>query len=64
LNPEKYFHAVEAAAAIGVIGGRIYDTILVQCALKAKSQASKRLYMGRQAFQTSGRQFAGRVKIP
>ena len=38
LDDEEYFRAIAQAAAAGVIGGTIYDALLVQCALKAKAE--------------------------
>ena len=39
LTEEEYFRCLEANAALGVVGGTIYDAILAQCALKAKAEA-------------------------
>src|SRR5260370_7485333 len=36
LDDQEYFQAISAAAAAGVVGGTIYDALLVHCALKAK----------------------------
>ena len=38
LDDQEYFEAIAAAAAAGVVGGTIYDALLVQCALKARSE--------------------------
>jgi len=38
LDDEEYFRAIEAAATAGVVGGTIYDALLVYCALKAKAE--------------------------
>jgi predicted nucleic acid-binding protein len=38
LNEREYFNAVEASAAIGVVGGGIYDALLGHCALKANAE--------------------------
>ena len=38
LTYKEYFEAVEAAAALGVTGGGIYDAVLGHCALKAGAE--------------------------
>ena len=38
LDDEEYFKAVETFAALGVVGGAIYDALLAGCALKAKAE--------------------------
>lgn len=38
LDDEEYFRAIEAASAAGIVGGTIYDALLMQCALKAKAE--------------------------
>jgi len=37
LNGAEYAHALEAAAAAGIVGGGIYDAMLAHCALRAKA---------------------------
>lgn len=37
LDGEEYVDALKAAAALGIVGGGIYDAILAHCALKAKA---------------------------
>jgi predicted nucleic acid-binding protein len=39
LTEEEYFQCIEANAALGVVGGTIYDALLAHCALKAKAEA-------------------------
>ncbi|HKW96412.1 MAG TPA: PIN domain-containing protein [Bryobacteraceae bacterium] len=38
LDEHEYFQAISLAAAAGVVGGTIYDALLVHCALKAKAE--------------------------
>jgi predicted nucleic acid-binding protein len=62
LDPEEYFKAVEGAASIGVMGGGIYDSILGECALKAKAQT---IYTWNvKHFKRLGDDIASRVKTP
>jgi predicted nucleic acid-binding protein len=39
LDGEEYASALEASAAVGIVGGGIYDAILAHCAIKADAQA-------------------------
>lgn len=36
---DEYAAALEASAARGIVGGRIYDAMLAHCAIKAKAEA-------------------------
>jgi predicted nucleic acid-binding protein len=38
LDGEEYANALGAAAALGVVGGGIYDAMLAHCALKAQAE--------------------------
>jgi predicted nucleic acid-binding protein len=38
LDGDEYAKALEASAALGVVGGGIYDAILAHCALKADAE--------------------------
>jgi len=38
LDDQEYWHAIAGAATTGVVGGVIYDALLVHCALKAKAE--------------------------
>jgi len=38
LDDREYFQAIAGAAAAGVVGGTIYDALLIYCALKAKAE--------------------------
>lgn len=62
LTDQEYFRALEAAAALGIAGGAIYDRLLAHCALKAKAQA---IYTwNTRDFARFGAPIAGRVKTP
>jgi len=37
LSADEYADALEASAALGIVGGGIYDAMLAQCASKAQS---------------------------
>ena len=39
LSANEYPDALEASAALGIVGGGIYDAMLAHCALKAKAAA-------------------------
>jgi predicted nucleic acid-binding protein len=39
LNGEEYADALEASAALGIVGGGIYDAMLAHCAVKAQAEA-------------------------
>jgi predicted nucleic acid-binding protein len=39
LDGNEYLHALETAAALGIVGGSIYHAILAHCALKARADA-------------------------
>jgi predicted nucleic acid-binding protein len=38
LNEDEYFHTIQQAAARGFVSGRVYDTLLLQCAAKVKAE--------------------------
>src|SRR6201987_2139698 len=38
LNGEEYADALEKSAALGIVGGGIYDAMLAHCALKAQAE--------------------------
>jgi predicted nucleic acid-binding protein len=38
LDEEDYFHVIEEAAAVKLVGGAIYDGLLGYCALKAEAE--------------------------
>jgi len=39
LNGDEYADALQASAALGIVGGGIYDAMLGHCAFKAKAEA-------------------------
>lgn len=39
LNGDEYADALQASAALGIVGGGIYDAMLAHCAFKAKAEA-------------------------
>jgi predicted nucleic acid-binding protein len=39
LNGDEYADALEASAALGIVGGGIYDAMLAHCAIKAQAEA-------------------------
>ena len=39
LNGDEYADALQASAALGIVGGGIYDAMLAHCAIKAKAES-------------------------
>jgi len=39
LSGDEYARALEASAAVGIVGGGIYDAMLAHCAIKAQAKA-------------------------
>jgi predicted nucleic acid-binding protein len=39
LTGDEYADALEASAALGIVGGGIYDAMLAHCAIKAEAEA-------------------------
>jgi predicted nucleic acid-binding protein len=39
LSADEYANALQTSAALGIVGGGIYDAMLAHCALKAKAEA-------------------------
>ena len=39
LDGDEYANALESSAALGIVGGGIYDAMLAHCAIKAKAEA-------------------------
>ena len=37
-NGDEYADALQASAALGIVGGGIYDAMLAHCAIKAKAE--------------------------
>jgi predicted nucleic acid-binding protein len=38
LDGEEYLRALQVSAALGVVGGTVYDALLAQCAIKARAE--------------------------
>lgn len=62
LNEQEYFKALEESAAIGIVGGAIYDALLAHSALKAKARTIYTWNM--KDFVRLGPEIAGRVRTP
>jgi predicted nucleic acid-binding protein len=62
LGGDEYADALQASAALGIIGGGIYDAMLVHCALKAKADV---IYTwNARHYALCGREVAGRLRTP
>ena len=62
LGVDEYFDALQASAALGIVGGGIYDAMLAHCAIKAKAEA---IYTWNARHYTlCGRDVAGRLRTP
>jgi predicted nucleic acid-binding protein len=62
LEEEDYDQMLKHAAAIGIIGGGIYDALAARCAVKAKAEA---IYTWNiKHFSRLGTDMAARVKTP
>lgn len=62
LSGDEYADALQASAALGIVGGGIYDAMLAHCALKAKVQA---IYTWNTRHYTlCGREIVGRLRTP
>jgi predicted nucleic acid-binding protein len=62
LSGEEYADALRASAALGILGGAIYDAMLVRCALKSKAQA---IYTwNTRHYALCGPEIAGRLRTP
>jgi predicted nucleic acid-binding protein len=62
LSGDEYADALQASAALGIVGGGIYDAMLAHCALKAKAEA---IYTWNARHYTlCGREVAGRLRTP
>lgn len=62
LDREEYFAAIEASAALGIVGGAIYDALLAHCALIAEAESIYTWNL--KDFQRLGPAIAARVKTP
>ncbi|CAB4243939.1 PilT protein domain protein [Methylacidimicrobium sp. AP8] len=62
LSPEEYYTAVERAADAGIVGGTVYDGLIVHCARKAKAEA---IYTwNKRNFARFGPEIEARLRIP
>ncbi len=62
LSAEDYINAISAGAAPGIVGGTIYDALLVRCALKAEAEI---LYTwNTKHFQQFSPEVAKRLRTP
>jgi predicted nucleic acid-binding protein len=62
LDAREYRAAIRGAATAGIVGGTIYDALLVRCAVKA---GATKIYTWDVAdFQRLGNEIAGRVQTP
>ncbi|MGB0006972.1 MAG: PIN domain-containing protein [Candidatus Sulfotelmatobacter sp.] len=62
LDGAEYFRAIQQAALKGIVGGTIYDALLVECAIKA---AAETIYTNNERhFRMLGPEFASRVRRP
>ena len=62
LNSDEYADALQSSAALGIVGGGIYDAMLAHCALKAKAQA---IYTWNvRNYTLCGREVVGRLRTP
>jgi len=62
LDPEEYWRAIMHAADLNIVGGTIYDALLMHCALKAKANTIYTWNLGH--FQQLGGDVAKRVRTP
>ena len=60
LDADEYADALQAAAALGIVGGGIYDAMLAHCAIKANAKA---IYTWNARHYTlCGREVTGRLR--
>jgi len=62
LDAEDYASAIETAAAMGIVGGTIYDALLAHCALKADAETI--LTWNIEDFRRLGPEVAKRIRTP
>lgn len=62
LEPHEYFSVIERAAAVGVMGGALYDFLLAHCALKAG--CDRILTWNLRNFVLFGTDIARKAKVP
>ena len=62
LDGAEYADALQASAALGIVGGGIYDAMLAHCAIKAKAEA---IYTWNARHYTlCGPEVVGRLRTP
>jgi predicted nucleic acid-binding protein len=62
LDGREYFEAIREAAALGIVGGMLYDMLLVRCALKVN--ASTIYTWNVDDFRRLSADIVGRVRTP
>jgi predicted nucleic acid-binding protein len=62
LSTQEYYLVLKSAAAVGIVGGTIYDALLARCALKA--DATTIYTWNIRHFQQLGPEIAQRLKTP
>jgi predicted nucleic acid-binding protein len=62
LNADEHANALEAWAALGIVGGGIYDAMLAHCALKAKAETIYTWNL--RHYAQCGREIVGRLRTP
>lgn len=62
LNGEEYANALQTSAALGIVGGGIYDAMLAHCAIKANAET---IYSWNiRHYQQCGPEVTGRLRTP
>ena len=62
LGADEYADALQASAALGIVGGAIYDAMLAHCAFKTKAEA---IYTwNARHYALCGREVVGRLRTP
>jgi predicted nucleic acid-binding protein len=62
LNSVEYFAAIRRSAALGIVGGTLYDGLIAACALKAKADVIYTWNVG--DFMRLGDEVARRIRTP
>lgn len=62
LTEDEYYRAIEQTAARGFVSGRIYDSLLLHCAAKAKAEVIYTWNL--KHFRTLDPEAAGRIRNP
>ena len=62
LDGDEYADAFQGCAALGIVGGGVYDALLAQCAIKAKTEL---IYTwNARHYALCGPDVVGRLRIP